>query len=38
MLNNILRALEAEDEGGIETRRKRLRVLIGLKAFPVLLL
>jgi len=33
-LNNILRALGADIQGSVDTKRKRLRVLIGLKASP----
>jgi hypothetical protein len=35
VVNAILRTLRAEDRGGIDTRRKRLRVQIGLTADAV---
>ena len=34
-LNIVLRALGMETDGGLEQRRQRLRVQIGLKALPV---
>lgn len=33
-INSILRALGLEEGGGVEARRKRLRVIIGLKSDP----
>ncbi|KFY47140.1 hypothetical protein V494_00161 [Pseudogymnoascus sp. VKM F-4513 (FW-928)] len=35
VINSILRALGADDRGGIDARRKRLRVQIGMKADPI---
>jgi hypothetical protein len=35
VVSSILRALGADDRGGIDIRRKRLRVQIGMKADPV---
>ncbi len=34
-LNMVLRALGMETNGGLDQRRQRLRVQIGLKALPV---